>query len=369
VFSLSRRIKCFVQLIEPENRRHLMAVGISPSRVICHNEIKMGLMAQGCLWPGFSTMLANLLLVTGPNEFSPTEQWQRSYCHGAQQEVYRGPVGFRFFGQSFSSVVSHVYQETGALLIAVSDVKAGVMLHPGGSYLFKKEDFGFFIAANYEVMRELLDSEKHETQWCSFLNCCQSSSIQTKLDAKRQAGRERFEFGASIKGPTSPIGKQASESQLLRKEQQQQGGSVEMTQGPRQPVVLPPISASSNHGSGASSSGSPSKGGGGGGGPAGPQPKGVISMLKRSLTSSSSRSLLAGDKTSSRSSKRKQKIHLGEVGVVDKPKTWGSHLGGKNAEETKRAIRSRHGSISTDSTLTGGVLSQCGLKQHGKMRR
>jgi hypothetical protein len=370
VYSFNRRIKCFVQLIEPENRRHLMAVGISPSRVICHNEIKMGLIAQGCLWPGFATMLANLLLVTGPNEFSPTDKWQRSYCHGAQQEVYRGPVGMRFAGRSFSSVVAHVYQETGALLIAVSDVSAGVMLHPGAQYLFKKDDFGFFMAANYEVMRELLDSNgTHKASvWCSFMECVSGGATKrAKLEAKRKQARERFEYGASIEGPSVASGaNQGGVSGGGGSDGGGDGGGDVSGSGKANVptnLLLPPIEGGSSAPPSSSINSSalnssalntePTAGGG------------VLSRMKRTMSGLDPSGLLAGRTRSRRASR----VHVeGEMQQEDKT-MWGSHLGGSSAKEVKRAIRSRHGSISTSAMLDGAVLSQHGLKNHGKMRR
>ena len=52
-----------LQLIRPENRRHLGAQEDDDSKeiVVCLNEMKMGLLAKSCMFPGTSTLIFNLL--------------------------------------------------------------------------------------------------------------------------------------------------------------------------------------------------------------------------------------------------------------------------------------------------------------------
>jgi hypothetical protein len=159
LWSYNRKINCFIQLIEPENRKHLLQVGIPASRVICHNEIKMGLMAQGCLWRGFSTLVANLLCVTTSDEFDISAKWEEEYVKGAQQEVYRGPLGVKYIGRPFTDAVKDIYASSGVLLIAICNQKMGAVLNPGRGYKIKADDFGFLIADNHEVISKLLEPE------------------------------------------------------------------------------------------------------------------------------------------------------------------------------------------------------------------
>ena len=62
-------------------------------RIMCHNELKMGLVAQGCMWNGSSTFLYNLLLVSNDSDLVSQNQWQAEYAKGSQQEIYRAPGG------------------------------------------------------------------------------------------------------------------------------------------------------------------------------------------------------------------------------------------------------------------------------------
>jgi hypothetical protein len=54
-----------MQLIRPENRRHLGADGNNDDNdkdlVVCLNEMKMGIIAKSLMFPGSSTMIFNLL--------------------------------------------------------------------------------------------------------------------------------------------------------------------------------------------------------------------------------------------------------------------------------------------------------------------
>lgn len=71
-FSIRKYLQCLtshsdpfycLQLIRPDNKRHLGLVNEDESKeiVICLNEMKMGLLAKTCMFPGTSTFIFNLL--------------------------------------------------------------------------------------------------------------------------------------------------------------------------------------------------------------------------------------------------------------------------------------------------------------------
>ena len=140
-----------VQLIEPQNRPYLISIGIDPSRIVCANELKMKIIAQSVLWPGFSTLLTNLLTSNNLREFTSTEHWHPEYITGMTQEVYRVFIGYHYEGQSFPSVCQRVYKRFGALLVAVGSGSERPVMNPGRKYQIRSDDFGFFLAEDQKT--------------------------------------------------------------------------------------------------------------------------------------------------------------------------------------------------------------------------
>ena len=50
--------------------------------VICLAELKLGFIAQSCLAPGFSTMMANLFAMRSGEPSDDMQQWQNEYVQG-----------------------------------------------------------------------------------------------------------------------------------------------------------------------------------------------------------------------------------------------------------------------------------------------
>ena len=54
--------------------------------VICLAELKLGFIAQSCLAPGFSTMMANLFAMRSGEPSDDMQQWQNEYVQGKYNE-------------------------------------------------------------------------------------------------------------------------------------------------------------------------------------------------------------------------------------------------------------------------------------------
>lgn len=90
--------------------------------VICLNELKLGLLAQSCLCPGFSTLISNLFYTSeGLREVGG---WQELYGKGISQEVYITPFSQFFDGKSFYDAAEVCYS-LGLILLAVKDKASG----------------------------------------------------------------------------------------------------------------------------------------------------------------------------------------------------------------------------------------------------
>ena len=79
VSKFNRNIKCFVELIEPENKKHLLAVGISHHRIVCCREIRMGLLAQATLMKGFSALVSNVVASSSVTQSLPARSISGSF--------------------------------------------------------------------------------------------------------------------------------------------------------------------------------------------------------------------------------------------------------------------------------------------------
>jgi hypothetical protein len=87
LFDRTNMLYC-MQLIRPENRRHLAIDEISGLRendlVVCLNEIKMGAMAKAVIYPGSNTLLMNLVSSFSDDaiEFDEEDEDSPSGCDG-----------------------------------------------------------------------------------------------------------------------------------------------------------------------------------------------------------------------------------------------------------------------------------------------
>ncbi|XP_060712469.1 calcium-activated potassium channel subunit alpha-1-like [Hemiscyllium ocellatum] len=117
--------------------------------VICLSELKMGFIAQNCIVPGFSTLLANLF-VKNTQEAHKTGNWLEIYKEGLSQEIYTEFLSDSFVGMPFNSVCEVCYVQLKLLLIAIqyrtSSDNISILINPDPSILIQEHTLGFFIA-------------------------------------------------------------------------------------------------------------------------------------------------------------------------------------------------------------------------------
>ncbi|XP_038047113.1 calcium-activated potassium channel slowpoke-like isoform X2 [Patiria miniata] len=177
-------MRVIVQLIQDHSKTHLMNI---PSwnqaygdDVICIAALKLGFMAQTCLAPGFSTMMANLFAMRSSSEIhikpvkddpnervsetqsvvknasSPTETylspegWMSHYLHGCGNEIYTESLSRAFDGMNAPEVVKECFTKLKLLLIAVQQTnefdEAEIIINPGPLLLITQGTVGFFLA-------------------------------------------------------------------------------------------------------------------------------------------------------------------------------------------------------------------------------
>ena len=70
--------------------------------VICLAELKLGFIAQSCLAPGFTTLMANLFAMRSGETSSDMEDWLKDYLQGTGCEMYTETLSHSFAGMTFA---------------------------------------------------------------------------------------------------------------------------------------------------------------------------------------------------------------------------------------------------------------------------
>ncbi|CAD7084763.1 unnamed protein product [Hermetia illucens] len=99
-------IRVIIQLMQYHNKAYLLNI---PSwdwkqgdDVICLAELKLGFIAQSCLAPGFSTMMANLFAMRSFKTSPDMQIWTNDYLRGTGMEMYTETLSPSFIGMPFA---------------------------------------------------------------------------------------------------------------------------------------------------------------------------------------------------------------------------------------------------------------------------
>ncbi|VDK87339.1 unnamed protein product [Onchocerca ochengi] len=218
----SSDIRVIVQLMQYHNKAYLLNIPSWDWRrgddVICLAELKLGFIAQSCLAPGFSTMMANLFAMrsfkTSPHtpqwlndylrgagmemyteslshscvgmtfteaaEFSRnTPDWLNLYLCGAGMEMYTDTLSHGFVGMTFPEAADLLFTRLGLLLLAIElkdDEKkeCNIAINPAPTTTIQPQTQGFFIAQS-------ADEVKRAFYWCKQ---CHEDIIDVSLIKK-----------------------------------------------------------------------------------------------------------------------------------------------------------------------------------------
>merc|ERR1712223_977774 len=154
-------IRVIIQLMQYHNKAYLLNI---PSwdwkqgdDVICLAELKLGFIAQSCLAPGFSTMMANLFAMRSGEPSPENSGWQNDYIQGTGCEMYTETLSPTFTGMSFSQASELCFVKLKLFLLAVEvrpddggDTK--ISINPRGSKI-PANTVGFFIAQSAEEVK------------------------------------------------------------------------------------------------------------------------------------------------------------------------------------------------------------------------
>lgn len=254
-------IKVIVQLMQYHNKAYLLNI---PSwdwkrgdDAVCVAELKLGFIAQSCLAPGFSTLMANLFTMRSdkPKSYlrslylSATDmpQWQCDYMRGTAMEMYTEYLSSSFNGMTFPEAAELCFSKLKLLLLAIEvrqedGRESTLAINPGSKIKIENATQGFFIAESAEEVKR------------AFYYCKNCHAEATDVRAiKKCRCRPLAQFK---KGVTAVIGfgNKLAANPLLSKKDRPTSGSkdkanapVPLAAGPTTPTVaaLPPLSQES----------------------------------------------------------------------------------------------------------------------------
>ncbi|KAL5284916.1 KCNMA1 family protein [Megaselia abdita] len=155
-------IRVIIQLMQYHNKAYLLNI---PSwdwkqgdDVICLAELKLGFIAQSCLAPGFSTMMANLFAMRSFKTSPDTQAWQNDYLQGTGCEMYTETLSPSFTGMTFPQASELCFTKLKLLLLAI-EIKGAdnghdskISINPRGAKIVASTQ-GFFIAQSADEVK------------------------------------------------------------------------------------------------------------------------------------------------------------------------------------------------------------------------
>ncbi|KAK4296384.1 hypothetical protein Pmani_031115 [Petrolisthes manimaculis] len=154
-------IRVIIQLMQYHNKAYLLNI---PSwdwkrgdDVICLAELKLGFIAQSCLAPGFSTMMANLFAMRSYKTSPDTQAWQNDYLCGTGCEMYTETLSPSFVSMTFPQASELCFSKLKLLLLAI-EVKneegtdSKIAINPKSTKI-QPNTQGFFIAQSADEVK------------------------------------------------------------------------------------------------------------------------------------------------------------------------------------------------------------------------
>ncbi|XP_037949327.1 calcium-activated potassium channel slowpoke isoform X7 [Teleopsis dalmanni] len=201
-------IRVIIQLMQYHNKAYLLNI---PSwdwkqgdDVICLAELKLGFIAQSCLAPGFSTMMANLFAMRSFKTSPDTQAWQNDYLQGTGCEMYTETLSPSFTGMTFPQASELCFSKLKLLLLAI-EIKGAedggdskISINPRGAKI-QANTQGFFIAQSADEVKRA---------WFYCKACHEDIKDETlikKCKCKNYVGMIMMQTGMVNQGITSVI--------------------------------------------------------------------------------------------------------------------------------------------------------------------
>ena len=118
--------KLIIQLLKPESVQSfslLISGKKSDEQIVCIDQLKISLLAKGCLCKGIISLISNLIITNNFDE-SVEEQlgkltWIEEYKNGKDYEIYKIPLDY-LRGYKFNIVVEKIYNEKKTIIFGLN---------------------------------------------------------------------------------------------------------------------------------------------------------------------------------------------------------------------------------------------------------
>ena len=130
------KIPVIIQLLLSTSKNQVSNIegwNLGKDIAVCLNELKLGLLAQSCVCPGFSTLIANLFYTSdfpSLTAFEGPDAWKEGYISGASNEIYATPFSPTFEGKTFQEVAHVCYNKLGLIMLAFESSEGKIYVNP-----------------------------------------------------------------------------------------------------------------------------------------------------------------------------------------------------------------------------------------------
>ncbi|KAM7360443.1 calcium-activated potassium channel slo isoform 33-T36 [Cochliomyia hominivorax] len=227
-------IRVIIQLMQYHNKAYLLNI---PSwdwkqgdDVICLAELKLGFIAQSCLAPGFSTMMANLFAMRSFKTSPDMQSWTNDYLRGTGMEMYTETLSPTFIGIPFAQATELCFSKLKLLLLAI-EIKGNedgadskISINPRGAKI-QANTQGFFIAQSADEVKRA---------WFYCKACHEDIKDETlikKCKCKNLATFRKGVRAVQMVGRASDITRDREDMNLLNRHTRRPNGSTGMGPG------------------------------------------------------------------------------------------------------------------------------------------
>ncbi len=186
--------RCVIQILRSFSKHQALALQgwrIGHDIAVCIGELKLGLLAQSCLYPGFSTLIANMFYTVDVKKFisiSENEEvpWKKNFGRGLSNELYAGTFSDFFKSKTFHEAVKICFDKLDLVLLALEDVEEHAFyVNPSpNSYpdlqLKPKTMWGYFVAQDQVQVSNV----------SAYCECCEGNKHQGALKLTRELQRQ-----------------------------------------------------------------------------------------------------------------------------------------------------------------------------------
>jgi hypothetical protein len=122
------RVPVIIQLLLSSSKKKVQNIEgwrIGRDIALCVSELKLGLLAQSCICPGISTLIANLFYISDFStqlklkDFKDSNVWKKRYILGASNEIYSSHFSHQFHRKKFHEAARICYNQLGLILLSL----------------------------------------------------------------------------------------------------------------------------------------------------------------------------------------------------------------------------------------------------------